>query len=448
MANEDSNKYTGFSKGLFGETDRSNGEYHFRSGETQKIYSNAHYVPVSDDTVPPQYFRPEESKKSGRERSRNNKGLLAVLTMCLSCAIIGGLIGASIMSAFFSSRVEKLEDSMSVPGRSINFADSEIASEAAYSAQEKELSPTEIYSRAQSQVVMIVTEYNYKTGYGQMMPGTVTGSGFVISEDGYILTNYHVVEKAYEGDYPVTVTFQNGNEYNGTVKGFDQAKDIAVIKIDAGGLTPVSIDNYCESVVGGANITIAGNPYGMFNVSSGHISNPSVTVAVDETYDAIDMIQLDVSVYEGNSGGPVYNNLGNVIGMVTAKVSANNSEGIGFAIPMDEIAPAVSDLIENGITVGNATLSCDFYEEYNQMFKAYYSLPEGAFVDYVYQGGCAEKAGIRVGDVIAQIGDYYIRNNADVTYAMKYFSAGDTADVLLYREGRLMQATVTFDQKP
>ena len=438
-------------KGLFGETDRVNGEYHFKSGERQHLYSNARYTPLDDDTIPPKYFRPEEKKPASHERKhKRNSGLIFVMVLCLSCAIIGGILGAGIMSTYFKAKdsMEVNTEASTEVSRNLNSVYSgDTISSASYSDESIALSSSEIYNHAQNEVVMITTEYQYRNQNGMVMPGNVTGSGFVYTDDGYIITNYHVVEKAQQGGYSVTVTFNNGDVYDGSVVGYDNDEDIAVVKINGENLQCVGVDLTDDTVKGGENITIAGNPYGMFNVSSGHISNPNANIANDDGSGYYDVIQLDVTIYEGNSGGPVYNSHGKVIGMVTAKLSVNNADGIGFAIPMSKIGPIVSDLIENGYVTGLADLGCDFYTEYNQMFKAYYSLPEGAFIEGVTPGSCSYYAGIEAGDVIAQVGDYEIRDYRDIDSVLKIFRPGDTVRVYLYREGNLMMATVTLDEK-
>lgn len=430
-------------QGLFGETDRNSGEYHFHSGKTQQLYSNARYSPVSEDLTPTRYYRPEASASQKRRRIAG-LGFIAVLALCLCCAIVGGVIGAGLMSKYFDNRVEDVETTvrtMAVTGASFE----EEAEEPGETV--RDLSASEIYELACNQVVSVQTEFAYMTANGSVMPGTISGSGFIASEDGYIITNYHVIEKAYSGGYPVNITMKNGAFFDGDVAWTDEENDIAVIKIDAPGLVPVEFGD-SDEIRGGEDIFIVGNPYGMldFSMSAGRISNPSVSVATDEMSAPIDMLQLDVSVYEGNSGGPVYNTKGQVIGIVSAKVLVNNSDGIGFAIPIKNLEPMYVELRESGYIHGRADLGVLFFQDYNRTYSTFYHLPVGAFVDDIFPGSAADKAGLQRGDVISFIGQYPVEDYSGIENALKNFHAGEQAEVVFFREGNMMSTTVTFDE--
>ena len=430
-------------KGLFGETDRNSGEYHFRSGSTEQIYSNAHYAPIGEDPVPPRYYKPSAGT-AGRTRRIRGVGFLAVLVLCLACAILGGVVGAGLMSSYFK------EDEQSVIQEAVQPFE---VSAAAYAPvrnvmdYDRIMSPAEIYDMACEQVVSIRTEYSVQAADGTFLPANVDGTGFVVDDDGYILTNYHVVEKAYQGNYPVDITFFDGSIYDGSIIGVDESNDFAMVRIDREGLKEVTFGDPAD-IRGGENVYIMGSPYGMldYTMNSGHISNPSANVLVDDTGNRIDMFQLDVSVYEGNSGGPVYNDKGQVIGIVTARVDVNSSEGIGFAVPVSGIEPFYNELISKGIVAGRPSLGISFFEDYNDTYVAYWNLPSGVFIDAVQPGSCAERAGLRAGDVLAQIADIEIRDLPDVDYALETFNAFDTVDVIFFREGNRMSTTVTFDE--
>ena len=423
--------------GLFGQTDRSSGEYLFKSGNTRQIYSNASYTPLSEDVTPQRYYKPEGK----------NGPLALVIILCLCCALAGGLVGGLIMTRSFSGRVDSVEDSVRQISEASEAAETEETETEEEASEPVELAPARIYELASRQVVTLRTEYSYTGSGGISWPGTVSGTGFIISDNGYVLTNYHVVEKAFSGSYPVTATAYDGSEYEGKVIAADSENDIAVLKLENCELESVELET--GEIRGGDTIYIFGNPYGMlkFTMSTGHVSNPEIFVATEELSEAVEMFQMDISVYEGNSGGPVYNAYGKVIGMVTAMVDMSVGEGIGFAIPAETVERVYSGLQQNGSVSLAAELSASFYEDYNRIYIAYANSPAGALVKEVSPGGCLDLGGIVQGDVVCNIGGYEVSEYCDVSEALKNFAAGDTVTVGFYREGVLMQTIVTLDGK-
>ena len=158
------------------------------------------------------------------------------------------------------------------------------------------------------------------------------------------------------------------------------------------------------------------------------------------------MFQVDAAVYSGNSGGPVYNKNGEVVGIVTAKYNTSGMEGIGFALPINDVLPIVNELIDKGYVSGKAALGVSFDSRYNTVYSRYYRLPDGAFVSYVDEGSCAEKAGIRQGDILMQIGEYAVEDYSDVTAILRHFSAGESSEIRLYRDGQILTVTLSFDE--
>ena len=457
---------SGMSKGLFGETDRSSGEYHFRSGRTQQVYSNARYIPVDESTTPPKYYKPSGSSTSAASdsakaaRKKTGVGFFAVLAICLSCAVLGGLAGAAVMSSAYNARITALENALSqqstaaaepIPASDESQAYSAAAVYSDEISYSNALSATEIYNNACGEVVSINVETAYRDRDGYVIPSTVSGSGFVITEDGYILTNYHVVEKAAEGGFPVIVTFYNSDSYNGDVIGYDESCDIALVKIDASNLQTATLGD-SSSIQVGDDVYAVGNPFNIldFTMTSGHISALNRLIATEENENAIEMFQIDAAVYDGNSGGPLYNNLGEVVGIVTAKYSATSDvNGIGFAIPINAAAEAMAGLLDNSYNDyinSKASLGASFDDRYNSMYSRYYDMPVGAFVYNVEEGSCAEKAGLMSGDIITKIGDTDINNYEDLKQELKKYKAGDTADIEFYRDAEVYTVTVTFDE--
>ena len=162
--------------------------------------------------------------------------------------------------------------------------------------------------------------------------------------------------------------------------------------------------------------------------------------------DAINMFQIDAAVNPGNSGGPVYNAEGAVIGVVTAKYSSTGIEGLGFAIPINDAVRIAEDLITKGYVTGKAYLGVSIETQYNAMYAQYYNMPLGAYVAAVEKGSCAEKAGLQAGDIITRVGDTPVESYNDLKQAMKAYSAGDTAELEVYRADKSTTVTVVFDE--
>ena len=452
----------GTSRGLFGETDRESGEYHFRSGYTQQVYSNAHFVPVDESTSPPRYYRPsgrgtgKKTEEHGSDRKRVWPGFFAILALCFLCGVIGGVLGAFALMRY--SRPAETESALpESAGEEILAADESGAYGASSSngwegdralSGPDTLSAAEVYDLACRQVVNVSVELMTYDVFGNQTPSVVSGSGFFISEDGYILTNYHVVEKAAKNGLNVTVSTHDASVFVGKIVGTEEDEDLAVIKIDQDGLEPVVFGD-SDSMNVGDSVYAVGNPYGMleFTMTTGHISALNRQIAAEETETALRMFQIDAAVYSGNSGGPVYDTRGRVVGVVTAKyASSSGMEGIGFALPINDVVPVVSELVDKGYVSGKASLGVSFDNRYNTVYSRYYRLPEGAFVSSVEKGSCAEAAGILPGDILMQIGEYHIEDYADVPSALRHFSAGDTTEVSVYREAQILTLSVCFDE--
>ena len=452
----------GTSKGLFGETDRESGEYHFRNGYTQQVYSNAHFVPVEESTSTPKYYRPAEksSDRSGdrtaagrrvQQKKAKRSSFAGVLLLCLLSGMLGGVLGAYLTVRFWQAEPamssEASEEIHTLSEQAAFAEEDEAAPETVRNPEESLPTPSEIYDLACSQAVSVAVEIVSYDYYGNQIPSVISGSGFVISEDGYILTNYHVVEKAVEGGLNVTITTYDGSVSVGRIVGAAEDEDLAIIKIEKNGFTPVSFGNSEELSVGDTVYTV-GNPYGMleFTMTMGHVSALNRTIATEETENARRMFQIDAAVYSGNSGGPVYNSLGEVVGIVTAKYNSSGMEGIGFAMPISEVLPAVNELVDKGYVSGKASLGVSFDSRYNTVYSRYYRLPEGAFVSSVSSGSCADRAGIQPGDILIQIGDWAVSDYESVPQVLRHFSAGETAQLRFYRDGQILTATATFDE--
>ena len=446
--NENTNPEQQSSGGYSGDTDRVNGEYHYKNGYTQKIYSDAHYVPENENTVPPRYYTPPEKPvKAPKEKKPHGKWVKA-LCLCLVCALLGGLCGAGIMAGSMNSRIVAVEQMLEEQTKGTQSIGSQTSSTPAPVSTTTAAKPiAAIYDQACNEVVGITTEVTYTNFFGQTSSSAVSGSGFIVSPDGYILTNYHVIEYAYKGNYAITVMLHDGTRYEASIVGVEDCNDIAVLKIDASGLDPVTFGDSDKLSVGD-DVYAVGNPLGEleFSMTTGHVSALDRLITTDESSEAINMFQIDAAVNSGNSGGPVYNANGEVVGIVTAKYSDTGVEGLGFAIPINDAAKIANDLITKGYVTGKAYMGVSIDERYNSMYSQYYNMPIGAFVKSVESGSCAESAGIQAGDIITRLGDVEITGYSDLKQAIKQYSAGDSAELELYRAGESRTLTVTFDE--
>jgi len=220
-----------------------------------------------------------------------------------------------------------------------------------------------------------------------------------------------------------------------------------VLKIEASGLKNAVLAD-SDSMKVGDVIYAVGNPLGEleFSMSTGHVSALDRLITTEANADPINMFQIDAAVNSGNSGGPIYNAQGHVVGIVTAKYSKSGVEGLGFAIPINDAASIANDLITVGYVTGKAQMGISLDSRYTSQYSHYWGIPLGACVYSVNPGSAAEKAGLRTGDVITQLGDIVIESNAELSAAVKQFSAGDTVPLTLYREGASMTVEITFDE--
>ena len=308
----------------------------------------------------------------------------------------------------------------------------------------------DIYDMAKSQVVGITTEMAEQSsmfgiqGQSQATTPVVSGSGFIISSDGYILTNYHVIEIAYYNSLPLVVHLSDGTQYDATIIGYETNNDFAVIKIDATGLNPAVIGN-SDGIRVGQRVYAVGNPFGdlVYTMTEGIVSALDRIVSVEGK--SIDAFQFDAAVNSGNSGGPIYNANGEVIGIVTAKYMSSTVEGIGFAIPINDAISVASELIEHGYITGRPLLGITV-DTSDGGVADFYEMVVGARVRSVSENSAAEKAGIVVGDIITTLGDTKIDSSNSLIYALRKYKAGDTTEITVWRDGKEIEMTITFDE--
>ena len=355
--------------------------------------------------------------------------------MLLACAVVGGAAGYG-GAALSSSGKTTIRQS--------NRTASEITVKQV--SGQTLMSPAEVYASTVNSVVSINCSSVSTNIFGQSVQSASSGSGFIITQDGYIVTNHHVVS----GASSVTVTLHDGREYPATVVGSDSDYDVAVLKINATDLPPVTLGNSSNVNVGDSVLAI-GNPLGelTFSMSQGIVSCCDRAINVDGT--PFNMIQVDASINPGNSGGPLMNLYGEVVGIVSAKYSSYSDttvEGLGFAIPIGDVQAIITDIMENGQVTDKPSFGITAGTMTEQM-AAQYQIEQksGAFVYSVNKGGAGEKAGLRMGDVITKVDSTDIASMEDLTAAKKGHKAGDTVTVTYFRDGSSHTTSLTFDVK-
>lgn len=299
-----------------------------------------------------------------------------------------------------------------------------------------------IYKENIESIVAIQTEIVTTNMFGQRVAGAAAGSGFVISEDGYILTNAHVVE----GATSIKVKFENGEEYKAEVVGSETENDVAVLKINANKAFNAVVLGDSDKMVVGEDVVAVGNPLGelTFSLTKGVVSALDREIMVDN-FTSINMFQVDCAVNEGNSGGPIFNMYGEVIGIVSAKYASSTIEGLGFCIPINDVADIVTDLIEYGKVVNKAYMGISVTDVDEKMITQY-NMVKGAYVSIVEKDSCAEKAGLKIGDIIVELDGEKVESVSELLSAKRGYKSGETVKLKVYRSGEYVELSITFDE--
>ena len=419
------------------------------TGRKESPYANSPYEtyhpPRQEYRYHPQTEAPVKPKKVKKARKPMGKKVLAtILALVLvagSCAATAAIMNHrfnNMMDVMLESRAEAVRDLQDqIDGLNSNRGGIAIPTDGSA------MTPAQLYASQVNSVVAIST--TVQSGYGS---GHSSGSGFILTEDGYVITNFHVVEDATAID----VVMHDGTEYAAELVGKDSTNDLAVLNIEATGLPAVTLGSSTDLLIGDMVVAI-GNPLGELAATQtvGYVSGIDREVSTSGSITTISMIQTDAAINPGNSGGPLFNMYGQVIGITTAKYSGTTGsgasiEGIGFAIPIDDVEPLIRDLIDYGYVTGAymAVTVQDTDSESADLF----GIPTGAYIVSVEKGGAADRAGIQPKDIIIDLGGYKVTNITDLTRSLRNFKAGDTTTVTLIRGGKEMTLNITLDEKP
>ena len=412
--------------------------------------SNAYQQPPQyeqHDPYQPQYEPPRPKKAKKQCKGLGKKILAAGIAIALvagSCSVTALLVNsrwearASAMEANLTQKIDNLQ-------KQVNHSKSGQAAISGAVSSGNQMTPSQVYAANVNSVVAVSSTVKSSSFYGTT-EGTSTGSGFILTEDGYVITNHHVVD----GATAVSVITHDGVEHPASIVGTVAANDIAVLHIDATDLPAVTIGSSDNLVIGDMVVAI-GNPLGELTSTQtvGYVSGKDRDVTTDGSI--MSMIQTDAAINSGNSGGPLFNMYGEVVGVTTAKYSGTSGsgatiEGIGFAIPIDDVMGMIHDLIDYGYVTGaylGVTVS-NTDEESAAMF----GLPVGAYVMTVEKGGSADRAGIQPKDIIINLGGHDVKGITTLTRALRSFKAGDTTTITIVRSGGEQTLEITLDEKP
>lgn len=400
------------------------------------------------DNSPYESFYDTHAQQPGAHRRKHSwkppRFLGTVACVAVGCLLTGLLVSAqarrntNVQTGFLTARIDTLEKEMAALRAGSANTSTPLPAGGV-------LTPAQVYAKNVNSVVGITCDSS-ATVSGQTLRRTVTGSGFVISQDGYVVTNFHVVENAKK----ITVTTQNGTDYEAELIGRDNTADMALIKVDAEELSAVTLGSSQELAIGDMVVAI-GNPLSALEATQtvGYISGKNREVTTDSN--VVNMLQTDAAINSGNSGGPLFNMRGEVVGVTTAKYSGTTTsgasiEGLSFAIPIDDLKKSIDDLKNQGY-VNSAYLGIRGMDVEAAAVDTY-GLPKGAYVETVEPDGPAAEAGIQPKDIIVALGSEPVTGFNSLARALRSYQAGDTTTIRVYRSGSTVELPITLSQRP
>ncbi len=377
---------------------------------------------------------------------KKTRGAAKIVALSLCCSLVGGATGAVGMAGYqylFQNAgemyIENIEDDSSTSKMYVGEREEKKLDVVSVDSS-KVLTAAEIYAANVNSTVGISATVR-STSRGRTVEGTASGSGFILTSDGYIVTNYHVVE----GATAIKVNTYDNSTYDAKLVGYDDSNDIAVLKIDASGLSPVVLGDSDKMNVGD-NVVAIGNPLGelTFTLTAGMVSALNRQITIDDM--SMNLIQTDCAINSGNSGGALFNSYGEVIGMTNAKYSSSGNsssasiDNIAFAIPSNTVSNIVTSIIEKGylekVYIG-VTVSASYGQRGSQNVQ-------GVTVKSVTEGSPAEEAGIKEGDIITAVNGEKITSASGLSAWTSKSKAGDVLTLSIIRDGENIELKVTL----
>lgn len=374
----------------------------------------------------------EEELQQHKESKKG--GFLKTLLLLILTGVIG--LGSGYAGAKIALNSNKLPTKQEVLYQSVIQTDSN-------GNEINTLSKKDVIANVKDSVVEITTSGVEVNWFFQEYVTSGAGSGVIISEDGVIITNHHVIEKATE----IVVRLSNGDEYPATLIGSDAQTDVAVLRIEASGLKPAIMGDSSMLAVG-ADVLAIGNPLGSLggSVTEGIISALDRQITIDGQ--SMTLLQTSAAINPGNSGGGLFNMKGELIGVVNAKSSGEDIEGLGFAIPINVAKQIAEDLIEQGKVTGRLSLGIRYYEISNAQLARQYNVNTlGLYIGEVVAGSNAERAGLQPGDVITGVDGEQVTTSDELKAALKSHKPGETMvlDVVRNKEYIVLEVVLLED---
>ena len=395
----------------------------YQSQQAQNVYNSQPYGTAPTHTA---NAKPHKAKKPKKPVSRGAIAVALAVTMIFSCGLgFGGGYLANKMNTTTSGNLNITK--VNSDGGTSTATNTSTAN-----------TTSDIVKKTADSVVEISTESVVTGSFARQYVQQGAGSGVIISQDGYILTNNHVID----GANSVKVRLRDGTEYDATIVGSDASNDIALLKVSATNLSAATFGDSSSLAVGDYVVAI-GNPLGELGgtVTDGIISALARKVTIDDTQ--MTLLQTNAQVNPGNSGGGLFNANGELVGIVNAKQSATEVEGIAFAIPINNVLDILSDLKEYGYVTGKVDLGIEFTDITSDETAFYYGVNRiGCYVLSVSSGSNAEKAGITRGDLVTQVNDKDVSTSADINSALEKAEVGDTVTFTVNRRGT--SKTISF----
>lgn len=423
-----------------------------QNGHNQNSYVPNHRYNAPEHSDGQISYTPGKKQKSKSASAAVTKRTLAIV--CCAAVVLSALggFGGAMLANKIADNSERI-DAGGDPEISVNEnKDSvvvyrsveEVSASVADSGEA--LSYSEVAAIVKGSVVEIVTEFNTQSAWYQYVTQGA-GSGVIISEDGYIITNTHVITDESTGAVAdnITVRLTDGAEYTAQAIGYDSDEDIAVIKIDADGLTP-AICGDSEKLAVGEELVVVGNPLGELGgtVTNGIVSATEREMQVSGV--KMSLIQTNAAVNPGNSGGGMFNMRGELVGIVNAKSSGTGIEGLGFAIPINRALEVSEQLLEYGYVRGKTMIGVTFRDVSNSnSFFYYYSIKAGVYVESLMEGYNDDV--LEVGDRVIAVDGNEISSSSDIKAIVSEASVGDKLKFQLYRDGKLTEVEVTCYEK-
>ena len=381
----------------------------------------------------------EKEKTFNNETPKKTRGSAAkVIALALCCSLVGGAAGAGgvLLTGLFRVNDTEIRRSSDDSTIYLGRRDSS-AVNLSYVDTGEELTPSEIYAANVNSTVGITTSVTTNS-FGYQTMYAASGSGFILTSDGYIVTTYHVVEGASE----IKVTTYDNTVYKAELIGCDQSNDLAVLKIDAKDLTPIVLGDSDQLNVGDSVVAI-GNPLGelTFSLTTGSVSALNRQITVKDT--SMNLIQTDCAINSGNSGGALFNSYGEVIGITNAKYSGDSSQAtvdnIGFAIPVNSVRDIITSIIEKGY-IEKPYIGITVYNYTGDLTRAGSG---GVVVNSVEKGSPADEAGLKSGDIITAVNGTKITETGDLSPIISKCKDGDELTLTVSRKSGTTKITVT-----